>query len=56
MTVADLLAGVRKALGVTPNTTKAMANSPAVLKAYLTSPARSAAVRCPLGCVSSSRC
>lgn len=32
---ADLLAGVQKALGVTPNMTKAMANSPAVLKAYL---------------------
>lgn len=32
---ADLLAGVQKALGVTPSMTKAMANSPAVLKAYL---------------------
>lgn len=32
---ADLLAAVRKALGVTPNMTKAMANSPAVLAAYL---------------------
>ncbi|WP_157246939.1 carboxymuconolactone decarboxylase family protein [Nonomuraea typhae] len=32
---ADLLTGVQKALGVTPNMTKAMANSPAVLKAYL---------------------
>lgn len=32
---ADLLAGVQKALGVTPNMTKAMVNSPAVLKAYL---------------------
>jgi len=32
---ADLLAGVHKALGVTPNMTKAMVNSPAVLKAYL---------------------
>ncbi|TMR99214.1 carboxymuconolactone decarboxylase family protein [Nonomuraea basaltis] len=32
---ADLLAAVQKALGVTPNMTKAMANSPAVLKAYL---------------------
>jgi uncharacterized peroxidase-related enzyme len=32
---ADLLAGVQKALGVTPNMTKAMANSPAVLKAYV---------------------
>ncbi|NDL60958.1 carboxymuconolactone decarboxylase family protein [Phytoactinopolyspora sp. XMNu-373] len=32
---AELLAGVQKALGVTPNMTKAMANSPAVLKAYL---------------------
>ncbi|MEV8634232.1 carboxymuconolactone decarboxylase family protein [Streptosporangium sp. NPDC051023] len=32
---ADLLAGVQKALGVTPNMTKVMANSPAVLKAYL---------------------
>lgn len=32
---ADLLAGVQKALGVTPNMTKAMVNSPVVLKAYL---------------------
>lgn len=32
---ADLLAGVQKALGVTPNMTKVMVNSPAVLKAYL---------------------
>ncbi|MFI5534229.1 carboxymuconolactone decarboxylase family protein [Kitasatospora sp. NPDC051853] len=32
---ADLLAAVHKALGVTPNMTKVMANSPAVLKAYL---------------------
>jgi uncharacterized peroxidase-related enzyme len=32
---AELLAAVQKALGVTPNMTKAMANSPAVLKAYL---------------------
>lgn len=32
---AELLAGVQKALGVTPNMTKAMANSPAVLKGYL---------------------
>ncbi|MFG2085274.1 MULTISPECIES: carboxymuconolactone decarboxylase family protein [unclassified Spirillospora] len=32
---AELLAGVQKALGVTPNMTKAMANSPAVLKSYL---------------------
>jgi uncharacterized peroxidase-related enzyme len=32
---ADLLAAVQKALGVTPNMTKVMANSPAVLKAYL---------------------
>ncbi|WP_151480730.1 carboxymuconolactone decarboxylase family protein [Streptomyces albicerus] len=32
---ADLLAGVQKALGVTPNMTKVMANSPSVLKAYL---------------------
>lgn len=32
---ADLLAGVQKALGVTPNMTKAMVNSPAVLEAYL---------------------
>jgi uncharacterized peroxidase-related enzyme len=32
---AELLAAVQKALGVTPNMTKAMANSPAVLKGYL---------------------
>ncbi|MFE9042609.1 carboxymuconolactone decarboxylase family protein [Streptomyces sp. NPDC007818] len=32
---AELLAAVQKALGVTPNMTKVMANSPAVLKAYL---------------------
>ncbi|MEV7770259.1 carboxymuconolactone decarboxylase family protein [Kitasatospora sp. NPDC086791] len=32
---ADLLAAVGKALGVTPNMTKVMANSPAVLKGYL---------------------
>ncbi|HEY1093477.1 MAG TPA: carboxymuconolactone decarboxylase family protein [Glycomyces sp.] len=32
---AELLAGVQQALGVTPNMTKAMANSPAVLKGYL---------------------
>ncbi|QNA71996.1 carboxymuconolactone decarboxylase family protein [Streptomyces sp. So13.3] len=32
---ADLLATVQKTLGVTPNMTKAMANSPAVLKGYL---------------------
>ncbi|WP_245721797.1 carboxymuconolactone decarboxylase family protein [Nocardia crassostreae] len=32
---ADLLAGVQKALGVTPNMTKATVNSPAVLEAYL---------------------
>lgn len=32
---ADLLTGVQKALGVTPNMTKAMVNSPAVLEAYL---------------------
>ncbi|MER5311277.1 carboxymuconolactone decarboxylase family protein [Streptomyces sp. NPDC002773] len=32
---ADLLAAVQKALGVTPNMTKVMANSPAVLKGYL---------------------
>ncbi|XVV00603.1 carboxymuconolactone decarboxylase family protein [Actinosynnema sp. CA-248983] len=32
---ADLLAAVQKALGVTPNMTKVMAGSPAVLKAYL---------------------
>nr|BEK69087.1 carboxymuconolactone decarboxylase family protein [Kitasatospora purpeofusca] len=32
---ADLLTAVQKALGVTPNMTKVMANSPAVLKGYL---------------------
>lgn len=32
---ATLLAGVQRSLGVTPNMTKAMANSPAVLKGYL---------------------
>ncbi|MEU9078684.1 carboxymuconolactone decarboxylase family protein [Kitasatospora sp. NPDC004745] len=32
---AGLLAAVQKALGVTPNMTKVMANSPAVLKGYL---------------------
>ncbi|WP_067540676.1 carboxymuconolactone decarboxylase family protein [Nocardia crassostreae] len=32
---ADLLADVQKALGVTPNMTKVMVNSPAVLEAYL---------------------
>ncbi|MET8536748.1 carboxymuconolactone decarboxylase family protein [Streptomyces sp. NPDC005065] len=32
---AELLADVKKAWGVTPNMTKAMVNSPAVLKAYL---------------------
>ncbi|WP_205324158.1 carboxymuconolactone decarboxylase family protein [Glycomyces sp. YM15] len=32
---AALLTGVQKQLGVTPNMAKAMANSPAVLKAYL---------------------
>ncbi|MEV6275085.1 carboxymuconolactone decarboxylase family protein [Nocardia sp. NPDC051832] len=32
---ADLLAGVQKSLGVTPNMTKAMVNSPAVLESYL---------------------
>ncbi|MDN3241023.1 carboxymuconolactone decarboxylase family protein [Glycomyces tritici] len=32
---AGLLAGVQQALGRTPNMTKAMANSPAVLKGYL---------------------
>ncbi|MFC4373228.1 carboxymuconolactone decarboxylase family protein [Nocardia halotolerans] len=32
---ADLLAGVQQALGVTPNMTRAMVNSPAVLEAYL---------------------
>ncbi len=34
-TSGELLAAVQKALGVTPNMTKVMANSPAVLKAYL---------------------
>lgn len=33
--VADLLAAVQARLGVTPNMTKAMANSPALLKGYL---------------------
>lgn len=32
---ADLLAAVQRDLGVTPNMTKAMANSPALLKGYL---------------------
>ncbi|MFJ3234909.1 carboxymuconolactone decarboxylase family protein [Streptomyces sp. NPDC086787] len=32
---ADLLADVRKTLGLTPNMTKVMANSPALLKGYL---------------------
>jgi uncharacterized peroxidase-related enzyme len=32
---ADLLAAVQRSLGVTPNMTKAMANSPALLKGYL---------------------
>ena len=32
---AALLAGVQKSLGVTPNMTKAMANSPALLKVYV---------------------
>jgi uncharacterized peroxidase-related enzyme len=32
---AQLLADVQKALGVTPNMTKAMANSPALLEGYL---------------------
>jgi uncharacterized peroxidase-related enzyme len=32
---ADLFADVQKALGVTPNMTKAMANSPALLQGYL---------------------
>ena len=31
----DLLAAVRSKLGIVPNMTRAMANSPAVLKAYL---------------------
>lgn len=34
-TAAELLADVRKALGVTPNMTKVMANSPALLQGYL---------------------
>ncbi|WP_166345883.1 carboxymuconolactone decarboxylase family protein [Phytoactinopolyspora limicola] len=34
-TTAELLAAVNKALGVTPNMTKVLANSPAALKAYL---------------------
>lgn len=34
-TTAELLAAVQKSMGVTPNMTKAMANSPAVLGAYL---------------------
>ncbi len=33
--VADLLAAVQRGLGVTPNMTKAMANSPALLSGYL---------------------
>jgi uncharacterized peroxidase-related enzyme len=33
--VARLLAAVQRGLGVTPNMTKAMANSPALLKGYL---------------------
>ena len=33
--VADLLAAVHRRLGVTPNMTKAMANSPALLQGYL---------------------
>jgi uncharacterized peroxidase-related enzyme len=32
---ADLLTAVKKVMGVTPNMTKAMANSPALLKGYL---------------------
>src|ERR1700739_1672382 len=32
---AELLAQVQKSLGVTPNMTKVMANSPALLKSYL---------------------
>ena len=32
---ADLLAAVRRGLGVTPNMTRAMANSPALLEGYL---------------------
>jgi uncharacterized peroxidase-related enzyme len=32
---ADLLAQVQKSLGLTPNMTKVMANSPALLKSYL---------------------
>lgn len=34
-TAAELLAQVQKTLGVTPNMTKVMANSPALLKGYL---------------------
>ncbi|WP_412542885.1 carboxymuconolactone decarboxylase family protein [Longispora sp. K20-0274] len=34
-TTADLLAAVQRGLGVTPNMTRAMANSPALLKGYL---------------------
>ncbi|WP_328349610.1 carboxymuconolactone decarboxylase family protein [Mycobacterium sp. NBC_00419] len=34
-TAADLLAQVQKALGVTPNMTKVMANSPGLLRSYL---------------------
>jgi len=33
--VADLLAAVQRTLGATPNTTKAMANGPALLSGYL---------------------
>jgi uncharacterized peroxidase-related enzyme len=33
--IADLLAAVKRGLGVTPNMTKAMANSPALLQGYL---------------------
>lgn len=33
--VADMLAAVQRGLGVTPNMTKAMANSPALLRGYL---------------------
>ena len=32
---ADLLAGVKRRLGVVPNMTKVMANSPALLKGYV---------------------
>ncbi|MFA6576650.1 MAG: hypothetical protein WCS84_14605, partial [Nocardioides sp.] len=32
---AELMAGVQAALGVTPNMVKAMANSPAALKAWV---------------------